>query len=70
MTTATQTVDDTRDKLQLAGWSVGNIQTQEYPGCCIWLVYAHKGEQHILVRATSPTVAWADALRRAEVLDG
>ena len=65
----TQTTDDAHTRLHDAGWSVGDIQTIDLAGRCVWHVYAHRAEQRILARAPSQAEAWREAWRQAEIVD-
>jgi hypothetical protein len=56
-------VDDSRDRLHRAGWSVGEIATATH-----WQVDARNGENLVLAVATSQAQAWWTACEQARAV--
>ncbi len=57
-------VDRAHKLLATLGWSVGDCST--YRGT--WMVYAHRDDQRIVVRANAQAEAWDEALRQAGIV--
>jgi hypothetical protein len=63
MAQAGQRSDAAFNKLQAAGWSIGDIG-----GVNGWTVYGHRGEQVIDAQGRTQTEAWAAAVEQAETI--
>ncbi len=61
------TVDTCAAALHCLGWSCGDLAFDEGNGL-VWQVFAHNGEQKILVRAASQADAWSAAADQASEL--
>jgi hypothetical protein len=60
-------VDESRDRLHRAGWSVG--ETAVGPGhALVWVVSGTNGENRIEVRGGSQAEAWWRACQQAEAV--
>ena len=63
-----QTSDEACSQLRRAGWSIGDVAFVQY-GEPIWLVYGHRGEQHIIARGLTQLEAWLDAAKLASQIE-
>ena len=66
---APSTSDDSYAVLHQLGWSCGDTAFRD-GATLVWQVYAHRGEQSILVRAMTPREAWRLAAEQAVGLNG
>ena len=58
-------IDDSQADLQRLGWSVGDALVCSETGP-LWMVYAHRNEERVVVKATSQTEAWRETRRMAD----
>ena len=62
MSECARTIDDAQRELARLGWSTGDMAVTT-PSGVLWLVYAHRGEHRIVVKAASQATAWREAAR-------
>lgn len=56
------TIDDARNALLVAGWSIGDalVETPDGP---LWEVFAQRSKEKVVTKAPSQLDAWQEALR-------
>ncbi|HEX3999418.1 MAG TPA: hypothetical protein VHX65_12780 [Pirellulales bacterium] len=59
-----KTVDECSNVLHRLGWSCGDMAFND-GRAVVWQVFAHRGDQRIVVRAPRQGEAWAAATRQA-----
>lgn len=61
---ASETIDSYSDTLHRAGWSSGDLSFNNGERL-VWQVYAYRGDQRIVARASTQSEAWWLAAKQA-----
>lgn len=62
MSEPAQIIEIAHDELDRLGWSAGDVALTTAAGVA-WMVFAHRGEHRIVVKAASQATAWQEAAR-------